>query len=279
MNLFLAEHWYSRYQFITQCSPGHPFMRKLKNGEVKFTDPKKLIEFLKDSVEASFMWSDSDDLAILADMQKLKLKIITTKGHDDKNPTVNWIYPDTELGKFAELKDVKLNDMILLHEDDNHFNLIVNNRSDLAVMGSLSYRFNVGPMMETCEDGLNDVETKTTTDNIEKETTKSMEDNDDKKKEKKEEERLKDLVEVRKELKQCKLSKNIIEAEYYKCEKELKVKTEEVEKLKLELKDLKEIKELEKELKDKEDESNHVTKDDSMDVDEPVEEVSNPVKN
>ena len=90
----------------------------------------------------------------------MKLKIITTKGHDDKNPTVNWIYPDTELGKFAELKDVKLNDMILLHEDDNHFNLIVNNRSDLAVMGSLSYRFNVGPMMETSEDGLNDEETK-----------------------------------------------------------------------------------------------------------------------
>ena len=183
-------------------------MRKLKNGEVKFTDPKKLIEFLKDSVDASFMWSDSEDLAILADIYQLKIKIITTKGHDDKTPTVNWIYPDTDFGKFAELKDVKLNDMILLHEDDNHFNLIVNNRSDLAVMGSLSYRFNVGPMMETSEDGLNNVETKTTTNNIEKETTKSMEDNDDKKKEKKEEERLKDLVEARKELKQCKISKN-----------------------------------------------------------------------
>ena len=29
MNTFMANHWTRRYQFLTQCSPGHPFVRKL----------------------------------------------------------------------------------------------------------------------------------------------------------------------------------------------------------------------------------------------------------
>ena len=40
--------------------------------------------------------------------------------------------------KFAELKDVELDDLILLHEYDINFNIVVNKNSDLAKMGSLS---------------------------------------------------------------------------------------------------------------------------------------------
>ena len=53
--------------------------------------------------------------------------------------------------KFAELTNVKLDDMTLLHENDTHFNLIVNKNSDLAVLGSLSHRFKVGPLDECVE--------------------------------------------------------------------------------------------------------------------------------
>ena len=49
MNKFMAKHWYSRYQYITQCSQKHPFTRKLGNGEIKYTDPEKLIDFLSNS--------------------------------------------------------------------------------------------------------------------------------------------------------------------------------------------------------------------------------------
>ena len=49
MNLFFANHWHSRYQFISQCSPGHPYVRKLGDGEISFTDPNKFILFLKRS--------------------------------------------------------------------------------------------------------------------------------------------------------------------------------------------------------------------------------------
>ena len=80
-------------------------------------------------------------------MYQIRIKIITTKGPDDKNVTVNWIYPDPNLKPFAELKNVELTDMVLLHTNESHFNLVVSRESDLALLGSLSFRFNVGPLI------------------------------------------------------------------------------------------------------------------------------------
>ena len=50
------------------------------------------------------------------------------------------LQPHAELKKFAELRDVKLDDMVLIHENDIHYNLIVSKNSDLADLGSLSVR-------------------------------------------------------------------------------------------------------------------------------------------
>ena len=58
-------------------------------------------------------------------MFQIRIKVISTKGESDENPNVYWIYPDKEMKQFAELKKVELLDMVLLHENDNHFNLIV----------------------------------------------------------------------------------------------------------------------------------------------------------
>ena len=44
MNVFFAENWYERYQYITQCSENHPFVRQIGGGgEIRFIDPQKLI--------------------------------------------------------------------------------------------------------------------------------------------------------------------------------------------------------------------------------------------
>ena len=104
MNCFQAKHWYTRYQYITQCSPKHPFVRQLKGEPISYEDPEELIKFLKTSEEAAYMWTDSEDLAIIADMYQMNIKVITTKGQSDKNPTVNLIVPDKALKQFAELK-------------------------------------------------------------------------------------------------------------------------------------------------------------------------------
>ena len=39
-------------------------------------------------------------------MYQKDIKVITTRGSTDENPTVNWIYPDKQMEKFAELKNV-----------------------------------------------------------------------------------------------------------------------------------------------------------------------------
>ena len=225
MNQFFVKHWQRRYRLISQCSKGHPFRRQVKSGEVKFTDPNELLEYLQFNKEADFMWSDSEDLAIIADMFQINIKVITTKGPQDENPTVNWIYADESLKEFAELKNVEMDDMVLLHENDIHFNLIISKESDLAQFGSLSYRFNFS---------LGENSKKEDETNEKTEITREEE-----------------LEKVKLELKECKMSKEYIENEYYKCEKMLREKTEDAEKIKIENKDLKKIIELRNELKDK----------------------------
>ena len=151
MNCFMAEHWNLRYKFITKCSSKTPFVRKLRGGEVKFTDPEELLKYLKESDEAAFMWTECEDLAVLSDMYQFRIKIITMKGPSDNNVSVTLIYPDVSLEQFAELKKVELGEMTLLHEDNSHFNLVINKNSDLACLGSLSFRFNIGPFMQPGE--------------------------------------------------------------------------------------------------------------------------------
>lgn len=119
-----------------------------------------------------------------------------TKGAHHENPTVTWFYPDKTLANDAELKDVEIGDMVLLHEDDIHFNLFVPKTSNLATMGSLSYRHNIGPMMKK---------------NLVDEDFDENEEEKDKK----------ELNDLKKELKRCKESKCRIEKEYVKCVQQL----------------------------------------------------------
>ena len=120
MNKFVVKHWEIRYKYITKCSKETPFVRQLGYGKIVHTDPKKLLKYLSESEEAAFMWTDSEDLAIIADMYRVKIKIVTTKGLSDKNPTVNWILPEKDLEKEAKLQGVKIDDIILIHENDSH---------------------------------------------------------------------------------------------------------------------------------------------------------------
>ena len=130
INKHLAKFIYTRYQIITHCSPGHPFVRKLARGGVSFTNPDELISFLTKSTDAELMWCDSEDLSVIADLYQIRIKIITSKGEEDENPIVSWIYPDESMKEHAELKEVDLGEMILFHEDDCHFNLIISRDSD-----------------------------------------------------------------------------------------------------------------------------------------------------
>ena len=79
-------------------------------------------------------------------MYQFRIKVITTKGPSDNNVSVSWFYPDSSVEQFAELKQVELGEMTLLNEENSHFNL--NKNSDMACLGSLSFRFNIGPFKQ-----------------------------------------------------------------------------------------------------------------------------------
>ena len=234
MNKHMAKHWNLRYQYITECSEDQPFVRKLGEGEVKYTDPLLLTKYLSSSEEAAFMWTDSEDLAVICDLYQVNIKVITTKGENDENPTVNHIAPDEGMKEFSELKGVKFEEMVLLHQEDCHFDLIVSKNSNLATVGSLSYRSNIGPLIDQ-----NECDEESAIDEEKPEVEedhKKIEPETDK------------IISLQRELKREKDSKKALELEYSKCEQELNRKTEEVEKLKTELKDIKLIAQLEEEI-------------------------------
>ena len=78
-----------------------------------------------------------------------------------------------------------------------------------------------------------------------------------------------DIVDIKVQLKKCQKSKILIEKEYFKCEQELKKKTEECEKMKTEIKDLKLIIDLKSTLEPKADDAD-------VEIDCPQKEVINP---
>ena len=223
MNRFFARHWEKRYKYLTQCSENHPFVRKIGGGgHVSFTDPLKLIRYLETSEEAMYLWTHSEDFAIISDMYQVKIKIISVNGEDDNNPTVSWIFPDKDMKTFAELKSVEFDEMVLLHQNNSHFDLIVSENDELATVGSLSFRSNIGPLIN-CE------ETEEEKEKIEEERDKDFE---------KEIKALKTQISMEKE------RNKYLETEFTLCKEELKRKTEENEKIKIELKDLREISKL-----------------------------------
>ena len=240
MNYFFAEHFYEHYQYLTQCSPGHPFKRRVKGQIVEFTDPEKLIEYLKTSDDAKYMWSDSEDLSVLADMYQMRIKIITSNGGNDENPTTNWIYPNEDLAKYAEIKNVDVEDMVLLHTNDSHFDLIVSKDSKLATMGSLSFRHNFGPMMSNIDFNEENDTFKKCEKQVEIDTVKDKGEirNEGP-----------DIAFLQKALKESRESNVKLLKQYQECEKELRNKTEEYEKLKIENRDLKQNVELGERLK------------------------------
>ena len=232
INHFKVKHWNRKYKFKTQCSVESPFIRKIgQGGEISFTDPGKLFNYLKNDPMAGYMWTECEDLIIVADMFQVKIKVIRTKGDTDDKPFVAVFNPDEDMKEFAELKDVEIAEIVLLNENDVHFNLIISEDDELAKEGSLSFMNNIGPLFETKDPE----ETKTYVEAVVNGQKGKKETEDE-------------LEKLKKALKSEKERTKALEKQYDECEAALVKMTEEFEKQKSELYDLKQIIKLEKEL-------------------------------
>ena len=197
-------------------------------------DPEELFKYLVNADEADFMWTDCDDLIVVADMYQVKIKVITTKGENDRNPSVNWIIPDEEMKEFAELKNIEIDDIVLLHETDVHYNLIVAGDSELAKVGSLSFMTNFAPLVEQDR---NNQDTKSYVDAVVNGSNSEVDSRDE-------------VVKLKKALEASNKRNKSLEKQYDECEEALRKITEEYEKQKSELKDLREMMKIQKELEE-----------------------------
>ena len=236
INEFKVKHWDRKYKLKTQCSVESPFVRKIgiKGDKVSFMDPEELFKYLVNADEADFMWTDCDDLIVVADMYQVKIKVITTKGENDRNPSVNWIIPDEEMKEFAELKNIEIDDIVLLHETDVHYNLIVAGDSELAKVGSLSFMTNFAPLVEQDR---NNQDTKSYVDAVVNGSNSEVDSRDE-------------VVKLKKALEASNKRNKSLEKQYDECEEALRKITEEYEKQKSELKDLREMMKIQKELEE-----------------------------
>ena len=133
-------HIMDRWDFYSN-KVSFPYSRQvgIEGRVVEFNVPEEYLEFLRHDKDAAYLWTDSEELVAVSNLYQIEIKIITVKGPDYKNPVMNMIKPDPELKEFCILPAGTVPDMILLHNNDSHYDLILPRKSRL-VQGLLSNR-------------------------------------------------------------------------------------------------------------------------------------------
>ena len=223
MNEHIVKNRYYYQNKGYNATKDSPFKRKVGNGlDVSFYDNEALYSFLKNKKDATYIWSDSEDLLAICNMYQTKIKVISKSINNNKSSSqVFWIYPDPLLEQQAIVGPGKIPVITLLHMRDIHFDLIIHKDSRLATEGSVSYRTNLySNFREKSEDDVSIEDSSHSED----ETT---------------------IKQLRKTVKELELSKKKLEYSYKNAEEKLKEMTEEMEKLKAENKNLRELSEKE----------------------------------
>ena len=133
INLHIADRWgYYKNKIV------FPYKREVgvKGNWAIFQESKDFLNFISNDPEAAFLWTDSEDIHAIANLYQIEIKVITISNDDDPDPRTNTIGPDPELESFAVLPAGKVPNMVLIHYDGCHFNLLVPRTSRL-VMGTV----------------------------------------------------------------------------------------------------------------------------------------------
>ena len=118
-----------------------PFVRLVGNGkEITRETEEDLLEFLTNSREGAYMWRGDEDFSVISNTYQVTIQIITVRGLQDENPVIRKIEPNPDFSHCSELPPGKVPEMIVLHEHDSHYSLIVPQDSRLALEGGLDYQ-------------------------------------------------------------------------------------------------------------------------------------------
>ena len=86
------------------------------------------------------MWRGHEGFTAVCSAYQFEAKIITISGENDDNPRVTKIGPNPQLANFSELPAGRIPEMVLLHEENSHYNLIIPRNCRLALDGGLDYQ-------------------------------------------------------------------------------------------------------------------------------------------
>ena len=99
-------------------------------GKVYIEAENGLLDFLSNDERATYLWSDYEELHAISNLYQIKIKVISLAS-PDSIPVVNMIGPEPELAPFANLPAGIVPDMVLLHSNNSHFDLVVHKESRL----------------------------------------------------------------------------------------------------------------------------------------------------
>ena len=136
LNNHFVQNWEYWKTFIS-----FPFEREVGIGKKKkFESENELFDFFLNSKDGAFMWRDHEDFAALANIYQFKIKIITVMHLDDPQPRVSMIEPDPGFSCVKNSPTGAIPEMVLFHQNNVHYDLVVQKASKLAIEGGLDYQ-------------------------------------------------------------------------------------------------------------------------------------------
>jgi hypothetical protein len=125
--VIINNHIADRWHFYSNKVP-FPYVRQVgvKGETVTYEvgEEELFLDFLR-TKKATLLWADSEELQAISNLNQMMIKVITTKGKMDKNPTVKWVGTDPDLSEYKILPEGKVSEMVLIHYEDKHNNLVV----------------------------------------------------------------------------------------------------------------------------------------------------------
>ena len=136
INMDFVQNWEFWEPFFT-----FPFVRQMGNGKsTKCENKEELFDFLMNSSKGAYMWRGHEDFLVISNVFQVRIKLITMRNAEDENPSINVIEPKHDVSKTNGFPGGVVPEMILLHEEDSHYNLIVPKDHFLATEGGFDYQ-------------------------------------------------------------------------------------------------------------------------------------------
>jgi hypothetical protein len=121
INMHFVKYW----DYWEDCF-GFPFVRDIGIGKQKTCNNKEeLFEFFLNSKDGAYMWRGHEDFSVVSNTYQFRIKIITVRGRQDENPSIEIIEPDPNFVRCSELPAGKVPEMIVLNEHNSHYDLII----------------------------------------------------------------------------------------------------------------------------------------------------------